>query len=134
MAKFVYIMTAPHPHQPAKVTLVYVGVASNPFCRVHSQNRKRNFPVGSRLTRIGAPNWSLRLVIGPFKHKARLYQRVLWKRMSDKYRKTPGQSLQLLRCDRLLQRRQVNPATRFRHRLYLWSDNVDLVRKLLLEQ
>jgi hypothetical protein len=133
MAKFVYIMTAPSPVKPSSVMLVYIGVASNPFCRVQSQNRIRSFPVGSRLTRVGAPNWKLNLIIGPFRHKARLYQRVLWKRMSELYRKRPSQTLQLLRCDRLMQRRQVNPATRFRHRLHLWSDDVQLLRVIFRE-
>lgn len=48
-------------------TLVKIGVATRPYVRVYCQhNRKEGFTEGSKDTKNGAPNWRLRLVLGPF--------------------------------------------------------------------
>jgi hypothetical protein len=72
---FLYLMVS--QNQP------YIGISSNPFQRVLSQNRVDGMAPGAKWTRLGAPNWVVDLVIGPFYKGARAFH-AQWRRESRK--------------------------------------------------
>jgi hypothetical protein len=67
----------------ASQTMSFVGIASNPFHRLCSHNRIKGYPAGAKSTRSGAPDWKLKVIVGPFLRGAHAFH-ACWKEHSRK--------------------------------------------------
>jgi hypothetical protein len=59
----------------------YIGIAGNPTYRVRCHNREKGCAAGAKSTRMGAPRWKLRLVIGPFFRGSKMFHKQ-WRKES----------------------------------------------------
>jgi hypothetical protein len=68
---FVYLLEV--PALDGSVAASYIGLGSNPLRRTLCHNRLHGLGSSCKTTRLAAPKWRLRLVVGPFYRGARRF-------------------------------------------------------------